>query len=265
MKQKTVLFFIALFICAAQQLTAQTDHTTDSVQSSGKNKKSHARNFVKLNLTGLPLKNYSLQYERVLNRKFSFAISFRMMPETSIPFKNKILKIVGDDDPDTKEVIENFRMSNFAITPELRLYLSKKGYGRGFYIAPFYRYASFKTNQMVFTYEDNTGAESKINLSGKLTSNTGGLMFGAQWLLGRRVCLDWWILGPHFGSGTGDFVGTTTQPMDQSEQDDLRQELEDLDIPFTDKTVSVNANGASMKLSGPWGGIRAGISLGIRF
>lgn len=265
MKSKHLLF-IAAFVCISSQINAQLDSSSTTGVGTKKEKtKTSQRNFVKVNLTALVLKNYSLQYERTLNRKFSFAVAFRIMPESSIPFKGQILKLVGDDDPDTKEAIESFRPSNFAITPEIRFYLSKKGYGRGFYIAPFYRYASFKTNQMVFTYEDNVGAESKINLAGKLTANTGGLLFGAQWLLGRRVCLDWWILGPHFGSGSGSFVGTTSQPMDQSEQNDLRQQLEDLEIPFTDKTVNVNANGATLKLDGPWAGIRAGISLGIRF
>lgn len=90
-------------------------------------------------------------------------------------------------------------------------------------------------------------------------------MFGAQWFLGRHVCLDWWIMGPHYGSGNGSFSGISSQPLSQEEQNDLRRELENLDIPLTNKTVSVNANGATLILDGPWGGIRAGISLGIKF
>jgi len=45
----------------------------------------------------------------------------------------------------------------------------------------------------------------------------------------------------------------------------LRQNLEDLDIPLTNKTYAVNASGATLKLSGPWGGIRSGLSIGIKF
>jgi len=41
--------------------------------------------------------------------------------------------------------------------------------------------------------------------------------------------------------------------------------LEDIDIPLTNTKVVVTANGASLELDGPWGGIRAGFSLGIRF
>jgi hypothetical protein len=220
-------------------------------------------NMVKVNLTAIPLKNYSLQYEGVLTRKISVALSFRTMPATTLPFKNEILKAVNSGDATTKKTIEDFELSNIAITPEVRFYLGK-GNGRGFYIAPFYRYARYKTNTLPFDYE-GAGTSGTINLSGTLTSNTGGLMFGSQWLIGRRVVLDWWIFGPQYGSAKGDFEGTSSKPLTQQEQDDLRQTLNDIDIPLTDKTVNVTANGASLKLSGPWAGIRSGISLGIRF
>ncbi len=45
----------------------------------------------------------------------------------------------------------------------------------------------------------------------------------------------------------------------------FERSIKDLDIPLTDKTVIVTANGANVKLDGPWGGIRAGLSLGIKF
>jgi hypothetical protein len=53
--------------------------------------------------------------------------------------------------------------------------------------------------------------------------------------------------------------------LSEDEQNSLREELSDLDIPLTKETVSVNANGASLKLDGPWAGVRAGISIGIKF
>jgi hypothetical protein len=102
-------------------------------------------------------------------------------------------------------------------------------------------------------------------MSGKLTGNTFGLMLGAQWALGKHISLDWWMLGPQYGNGKGDFSGLASQPMTIAEQNDLRQQLEDFDIPLTTKIVSVNANGANVKLDGPFAGVRAGISIGIKF
>lgn len=266
MKQK--LFFLSTaLILGLSNLQAQTDSLTvdSTTKTIASSKQKHLVNFVKLNLLGILLKNYQLQYERVLTKKISFAIAYRTMPKTTIPFKNQIVKLMGDDDPDTKETIEKLRISNYAITSEIRFYLSKKGYGQGFYIAPFYRYASFKTNDVSVHYEDNAGNQSSISLSGKLTTNTGGILFGVQKALGKHVCLDWWLFGPHYGSGTGKFTGTPDKPLTQEEQNDLKQQLDDIDIPLTNKTVTVTASSASLKLDGPWGGLRTGLSIGVRF
>lgn len=261
MKIKSFYFIALLLMSFTIKLQAQTEIATED--STRKNKKQV--NFIKVNLTGIFLKNYSIQYERSLSRKISVALAFRTMPSTTIPFKNQIIKSLETTDQNTKETIEKFRISNFAITPEIRFYLSKKGYGRGFYIAPFYRYASYETNDLVFTYENSASVESTITLSGKLTSNTGGLMFGVQNKLGKRLYLDLWLLGPHYGSATGNFSGVSSKPLTTDEQTDLRQELNDIDIPFTNKTVTVTSNGASVKLDGPWAGIRSGILLGFKF
>lgn len=256
--RQCLLPVLVLFTCnplAAQSPDTENDSPARNVPPA---------NIIKVNLTSLPLKQFAFQYERVLNRKFSFALGVRIMPATTLPFKQAILDAVGDD-PDTRNVLETFKLSNTAITPELRFYLSKRGYGRGFYLAPFARFASYKTSLLEFNYDDGNGGQETINLAGKLTSTKGGLLLGAQWPIGKRVVLDWWILGPHYGSANGKFSGVSSQTMTPAEQDDLRTQLNDIDIPFTNKTVVVTANGASLELDGPWAGFRTGFSLGIRF
>ena len=113
------------------------------------------------------------------------------MPVCGIPFKSTAIKLAGEEDTEFQDLIESVQLSNFAITPGFRFYIGRKGYGRGFYIAPFYPYAIYKVNQLRFTYENDLGDDLKIDLSGKLNSNTGGLLFGAQWPLGKRLCIDW--------------------------------------------------------------------------
>ncbi len=269
MKQKPFCLITALLLIITIQLQAQSG---SAVQVSMQNtspvkqvKQKHHLNIVKINLPPLLLKSYSLQYERVLSRKISLAVQYRIMPTTGFPFKSNILKLVDDEDPDTKKIIEDFRMSNYAITPEVRIYLSKKGYGRGFYFAPFYRYASFTSNDLNVFYTNDDNEEQSIKMSGKLTSNTFGLAMGAQSALGKRFVLDWSFFAPHYGSAKGVFSGTSSYPLSTDEQDDLRDQLEGIDIPLTDKTVDVNANGASLKLDGPWAGWRLAIALGFRF
>jgi hypothetical protein len=266
MQKNQFLFFVsitALLLISDFKLAAQ-DSTGNSLAVTTK-KIIHPMNFIKINLTAIFLKNYSLQYERILNRKFSFAVAYRTMPSTTLPFKSYILKSVGDDDPQTAKTIEDFRLSNSAITPEIRFYASKKGYGRGFYIAAFYRYASFKSNDVNIFYSDDAGGDNSIKLSGKITANTGGILLGVQQAYGKHFVLDLWLLGPHYGSGKGDFSGISSTTLSATEQESLKKELDGIDLPLTNKTVAVNANGASVKLSGPWGGIRAGISVGLRF
>jgi len=78
-----LLITCAIYIVTAQQLS-QTNPTGPENTS---------MNFIKVNLTSLLIKNYSLQYERVLSRSVSAAISFRIMPETGLPFKNQIINM----------------------------------------------------------------------------------------------------------------------------------------------------------------------------
>jgi len=210
----STIFFLSIFLPAYSQDKEEPQKKSDQQQL----------NIFKVNLTGIVLNNYSFQYERILNKKIAVALSFRTMPESSVPLKSLILD-AADDDEQTKEVLDVLRISNTAITPEVRFYLGKKGFGKGFYIAPFYRYASFKTNNMKFTYTNSLGGNNNILLSGKLTSHTGGIMFGSQWYIGKRMALDFWILGPHYGSGNGFFEGRTSAPLNTFEQNSLRQEL----------------------------------------
>ncbi len=255
--QPLLLFVLSIFLLSAT-VTAQ-DKKPEKKEGTA-----NTMNFFKVNLTSIALKNYSFQYERILNKKFSFALGFRTMPKSTLPMQSTISKIVGDN-PDAQDQIKNFELSNTAITPEFRFYVGKKGYGTGFYLATFYRNVTYKGSGLKFTYENSLMVQNSIAMSGKLTGNTFGLMLGAQWALGKHFSLDWWILGPHYGSGNGDFSGIASQPLTVVEQNDLRQQLEDFEIPLTNKTVSVNANGANVILDGPFGGIRSGFLIGIRF
>ncbi len=217
------------------------------------------KNVVKLNLPALALKNISIQYERAIARKITIAGTFRFMPKGSIPLKSVFTDLA--DDPDTERQLNNLNVGNYAFMPEIRFYLSKKGAFRGFYLAPFASIARYNAD-LLYEYEDG-GTTKTIPLSGGITTLTGGLMIGAQFKLSKRLYFDWWILGPNYGTSNGDLSGKQT--MDASEQQSLRDELADLDIPLTKFTYQVDGNGASINFKGPWAGIRAGLNLGIRF
>ena len=222
------------------------------------------KSMLKINLTGLALNNYGFQFERVLNKRISLAAAYRTMPIGNIPFKTQLIN-QSLNPTATSDALNALKFGNSATTFEIRFYAGKKGFGRGFYAAPFYRNGKFKAEGIQFDYTNTANTTNRINLSGDLNGNTFGLLLGSQWSLGKYICLDWWIVGPHYGSSKGTLTGKTSVPLTQQEQTSLSQELANFDIPLTKESYAVNANGATINLNGPWGGLRAGILLGIKF
>lgn len=217
------------------------------------------KNLIKVNLPALALKNITVQYERAIAKKITVAGTFRYMPTGSIPLKSTFIKLA--DDPEAERQINNLNVGNMAFMPEIRFYLGKKGAFRGFYLGPFASIARYEAD-LIFEYDDN-GTTETIPMSGKISTFTGGLMIGAQFKLSKSFYLDWWMLGPNYGSSNGNIAGQKT--MDASDQQSLRDELDALDIPLTKFTYTVNGNGATINFKGPWAGLRAGLCLGIRF
>jgi len=225
------------------------------------------KNLIKFNLTSALIKNYSVQYERVLSRTISMAVSYKIMPESTIPYTNQIFKWAGDIDAETKNTIENLNIGNYTITPEIRFYSGKKRYGSGFYTALFYRYGHFTASNAIVTFnQDDPEVEpTTLTMSGNMTTHTGGLMMGAQWALGKHMCLDWWIAGPHFGVSSGKVIGLSSTPITEEEQQSIEDEVNGKKIPMVKQTIDVTADKATLDFSGPWTGIRAGLSFGIKF
>ncbi|RYZ96390.1 MAG: DUF3575 domain-containing protein [Sphingobacteriaceae bacterium] len=234
------------------------------------------RNIIKLNVPALFLKNVSLQYERAIGKRTSVALGIRFAPKSNVPFKSKIKDLINNDN-DVDQVdnlsnqIDRLTTGNFAITPEFRFYLGKKGVFNGFYLAPFARYATYSAqiNPYEYTYEpDGEGPTVTrfVDLKGNINTITGGLMIGAQWKLSRQFSLDWWILGASAGSSSGTIKGVSAQPLTTEEQQALREDLKELDdIKLIKTETTVDANGARIKVDGPWYTLRAGLAIGYRF
>lgn len=125
------------------------------------------------------------------------------------------------------------------------------------------RYGVFNASGVEVDYSAGT-ITGKILMDGNIKATTAGIMIGAQWALGKRICLDWFILGPHYGSAKGVLSGTSTIPLPTEAQQELSNSLGSIDIPFVEESFSVNANGAKLTLKGPWAGVRGGLSLGIK-
>ena len=213
-------------------------------------------NIVKTNVTAYAFRNVNLTYERIINQKFSVAIGFGSMGKGSVPFSKSYIK-------DTELSNVEVSLTNFTIEP--RIYLGR-GYGHGFYLAPYYRYSSFNADNIVLTGNYGMG-DVPLKISGKASGNSAGLMVGAQWFLGKsdNWVLDFWMAGGHYGKGNGDFRGTSNRTLSPAEQQELKKKIDGLDIPFVKYTSTTDANGANILVDGPWAGVRSGLSVGYRF
>lgn len=252
--KKTVLLFLPILL-STTILHAQTISDNDDSNSTLHEQK----NVIKLNLFALALKSVTVEYERRISRKTTVALDLRVMPKSTLPFKSSFESSISDST--TKSQLDNFKTGNFAIMPQIRFYLSRRGAYHGFYIAPFFSYAHY-TADVPYNYTDN-GVDKTIPLAGTVNTVTGGIMFGAQWALGKTVYLDWWIFGPHYGGSSGSLVGR--QSLSSSEQQALQSDFNSLDIPIANTTSTVDANGATLNFSGPWAGLRSGLCIGFRF
>ncbi|KPH12415.1 DUF3575 domain-containing protein [Chryseobacterium sp. ERMR1:04] len=221
-------------------------------------------NIIKTNVTGYVFRNINLSYERSINQWFSINVGFGTMPEGKVPFINSFL-----NDEDEKR-FQNLRVKATNFTIEPRFYIGK-GFGKGFYIAPYYRYSKVTSNTFDFYYDYNAANAVTFQIplkgSGSTNGNSGGVMVGAQFFLNKSesLVLDFWIAGGHYGSGKGDFILTSDYILTPEMQAQLKKEIENLDIPFVDYTVETNERGAKIKVDGPWAGFRSGLSLGYRF
>jgi len=255
----------SLEITANTQMTfaeTQNDYTIDDKPS---------MNFIKVNLTSLPMKNFSLQYERVFTKRISGAVSFSLMPEKNMStfFADQLIrgvKIFADEiDTETEESIRNLAFSSYTVTPEVRFYLGKKGYSRGYYLSLFYRYGHYEVSNIAIPFTNDLDVPITINTGGTLTSHTGGFLMGYQWALGKHMCLDWQMFGPHFGVSSSDFLGVPSSPLSAGDQSKIEDEFININSSLLKKTVDASADEVKITIDGPWAGIRFAISLGVKF
>lgn len=259
MKKILFILFCIPFIAQAQSDSLNIQKDADVK----KPEKYHptGENIFKLNLSSLAFRNYYLTYERKLANKVSVSLGFRYMAKSTLPYASNIQDAAG-----LPEINFNlFQMGNTAITPEIRFYAHKNM--RGFYLAPYARYASFDLTIPV-SYTSSSGSTLHADFIGTITSFSGGLLLGTQHNIGKHMVIDIWIIGGNFGSGSGTLNATNISPaMTTQERTALQQSMDGIDAsPFRIKGKVTSATSANLDASGPWAGVRAlGINLGFRF
>ena len=223
------------------------------------------KNVIKTNISSLAINNYNITYERSFLKKMSLSVGVRYMPKSQLPLKSTIEKIIND--PNVK--INDFQVGNFAITPEVRFYLSA-GKLKGFYIAPYARYATFDVSIPVTYDNPNYTTKPTVLFNGTIKSFSGGILLGTQFSLAKKLVLDFYIIGGHYGSSSGTINAVDINPAMNTPQE--KQALQDqLDKfkevgPFKFDGKVTSSTTATITSTGPWAGVRAaGLSLGLRF
>lgn len=228
----------------------------------------YRKNLVKMNLGGLALKSYNFSFERLLSKKISFIAGYNSMSESKLsdlPMVKKLSEKLLDEEDDIKDDFDKITVANKAYTGEFRFYTGSHPGARGFYLALYGRYSDTRVNYS-YDYETNSRTYN-LPIKSKVTGFGGGLLLGTQFIIAKRVALDFYF-GGHYGKskGNGDALTDLTS-MTAQEKTELKEELESK-VEMNGKqylTATVTNEGVSVKADGPLIGLRGGVSIGIAF
>ncbi len=183
---KYASLLLLLLFMTSQNLTAQEESMDkDKV---GKNFK----NVVRMNITN-PLifgsGSIVLGYERVLNKHQSFSVNVGRMQLPKFGLFN-----FSDS---TAQINKSTKESGFSVTGDYRFYLAsenKYAAPRGLYIGP---YATFVKMGRENSWDLNTdNFEGKVGTNLNLQFFAAGVQLGYQFVIWKRVALDFVLIGP---------------------------------------------------------------------
>ena len=226
------------------------------------------RTILKANLTGLALGNYSFSAERIIGKHFSLVGGVGYYPTGKLPYSSVIADLAKDEEG----YIDMLQVNNQTLSLEMRFYTGRKGYGRGFYISPYYRYGKSGFDNIQTEYTNDEEEVYDISLNGNLKTHSGGILLGCQWLAGKRknIVIDWSLLGVHVGYLDGNVLGDISPDINSQDQQDVKENIEDIldenlgKINLYKYTVNVSSNNADINIKGPWAFLRMSLSVGIR-
>lgn len=260
--KKTVFVFVACMLITLSATAGQPDYLNDGILLDGKT-------IVKTSVTTPAFKTISFSGERIVNKRLSAVLGIGFMPSGTIPFSGKIMDMTGSGD-EAGNILSSLRLNTFSLSPEVRIYTGK-GYGRGFYLSPYYRYERFGLQNFSVEFDLDNQTE-EFMLSGGVNTHSAGLMIGYQWLVGRNrnIVIDWTMLGAHYGSSSGNFNGKYMGNLALTDEDrqDAQREIDNAlnDLPFIEAKGTVKSdNSVDASIKGPWAFLRGGVSVGIRF
>jgi hypothetical protein len=211
---------------------------------------------VKWSPTGLILGNFSLLGE------YSFGFKSSLTAKIGVPFSRPYHATFDGNDAD-------LHMKAFSFLAGYRKYLSKQVL-KGFYIEPYFTYIHHATDGMGegdLDYQPVT-----MDFSNDYNGIGVGVQLGSQFIIAKRLVIDFFFFGPQLTSSTNNFravdphssVAWSDIEADEAEQD-IKEFLDQ--FPFIRNKVDVKVDKANRTViadfKGPLLGIRFGVSIGI--
>lgn len=245
---KKLLFFVFFAACASHVFAQDTISTTVE-----------RKNVVKFLPVNLLFQSISFEYERMINAKNSFTLGFGLPNQKSM---------IGKYGIDFGTDVKSIELGTMYIRAAYRHYGGQKKLPRGFYIEPYLKYQKITGNSSgSFTDDQDNTYQGDIDVN--INTLNFGFQLGAQFLIAKRVSLDFYFLG--LEAGLMNLNATGTAP-NETFAANLKTEIDKVvaDLPsfIRDKIDPAEQMGkkVTVKASGvpyPW--LRGGISIGIAF
>ncbi|WP_437920249.1 DUF3575 domain-containing protein [Sphingobacterium sp. LRF_L2] len=228
------------------------------------------KNIAKLNLLPLTTGTFAFEYERAIAQKFSLGAMLSYRPSNlTVPFFTVWGEWMASGNEDLYTALKKAKEGAFSGAIEGRFYPMQRGLMRGFYIAPYVKYAQydlsfpFKISLDLSELEYNT--IDNVDTRGDLSILTAGVGVGFQFKIWENIRLDWRVAAVGYGSAKGDLTGRAERKLNPEEQQYLREQLDDLgDFSLIEEKI-VNEDGVFIKANGGWTGVRTALSVGYQF
>ena len=247
------LLSLVVLICAVLGVYGQDG------ESPGLNRKY----VVKFSPANYMLQSYPIEIERMINGKNSLILG------VGIPRSGSLIGKYGMEEPDD---VTKADLSTMHLRAAYRHYSGKSRLPKGFYIEPYLKYQNIKANMTASFETENEGITETFegDVDANITTLNAGFQLGTQFLIAKRVSLDFYFFGLEAGLGNANVTGTPKQPDAEKiaeMRDEIQNGVDDLPSFLRDK-IEVTSTNESVKVKAsslpyPW--FRAGISIGIAF
>ena len=219
------------------------------------------KNVVKFLPINLPFQMISFEYERMINTKNSVTLGVGLPNQKSLIGK---YGIEADDN------LKSAELGTMHIRASYRHYTGKQMLPKGFYIEPYLKYQKITGKIGISGVEEQTNEPYNGDLDVNLNTMNLGFQLGTQFLIAKRVTLDFYFLGLEAGFLSGNVTGNTPNSNQATiVKSKVEEAIADLPSFIGDKltvTQPSGGNQVNVKASSipyPW--YRGGISIGIAF